>query len=408
MLSSTKSSLVLALAAGFAAVTAHHAHAEAEMPAADGTWSMGGAVRGRLDVLFDASSSNGTTSHRSFDTLILKVGYDSNSLFGTVKYRFYGGSYPYLGAPYKGHFGEVNFPEDAYVGYKINPNSRVTAGLNLVPFGSGQFFSSTFYQTLGFVIGIEDVHNVGIKYSYSGDPLSVQFGYYPVDGGNWVGNTKDSDRHSTNIVKADSYVFGGSNNVERNMLIGRGAYTIAHSATMTSEFGLSGWYSSIHNFDTHQDGGLKRLAEHFTGRYGSWQITLLAARQDISAKNPADDRILTVGGLSGSYNMAAKGNLYSADVIYNTLGAIGPVTNIAPYLSYSAFLKDESSFKTSQRLIPGIGFTIAQLPGVYAYVELLVGKNDPYVGAGQYVNGVGAGASNQWKKALYANIGYYF
>jgi len=106
--------------------------------------------------------------------------------------------------------------------------------------------------------------------------------------------------------------------------------------------------------------------------------------------------------------MAAKGNLYSADVIYNTLGAIGPVTNIAPYLSYSAFLKDESSFKTSQRLIPGIGFTIAQLPGVYAYVELLVGKNDPYVGAGQYVNGVGAGASNQWKKALYANIGYYF
>jgi hypothetical protein len=385
--------------------------ASAEDNPSDGTWTFGGALRARLDVRFDDADSSGnrtTTSHIGFDTLIVKAGYDSSTLFGAMQYRFYGGSFPYTGAPYKGQFGEVNFPVDTYLGYKFGPKDKVTAGLSPVPFGPDQFFSPTFYETLGYVMGIEDTHDVGIKYTHADDHLKIDAGFYPTTSGNWVGYSHGGDRYSTNFVKADSYVAGGSNNDERNMVIGRIGYTFPLAEKASIATGVSGWYASLHNFDTDKDGSVARVAADVTGTKGPWQTVWVVARQDIDAKNPGSNQTVTVGGYDGSYNMAAKGTFLSASFTYNDLGAVKWVTGITPYLNYSAYYKDQSDFKDSQRFIVGVSNTFAGLSGLYLYTELMVGKNDPYIGAGQYVQGLGAGAANQWKTMLYANLGFYF
>lgn len=53
---------------------------------------------------------------------------------------------------------------DAYIGYNINDNQFVQAGLQPVPFGPDRFWESNYYGGVITQIGLEDVHNLGLKY----------------------------------------------------------------------------------------------------------------------------------------------------------------------------------------------------------------------------------------------------
>ena len=53
------------------------------------------------------------------------------------------------------------------MGYKINDNSKIIAGLNPVPFGLGRFWGNTYYLGIANSAGWEDVHNLGVKYDFN-------------------------------------------------------------------------------------------------------------------------------------------------------------------------------------------------------------------------------------------------
>ncbi len=55
---------------------------------------------------------------------------------GRLDYRVY---------EYYGRLGDANWLTDAWLGYKINDNSKIIAGLNPVPFGLGRFWGNTYY-----------------------------------------------------------------------------------------------------------------------------------------------------------------------------------------------------------------------------------------------------------------------
>jgi hypothetical protein len=42
------------------------------------------------------------------------------------------------------------------------------------------------------------------------------------------------------------------------------------------------------------------------------------------------------------------------------------------------------------------------------YTEGVFGRNDPYVGAGQFNSGLAMGGDNRWKSRFIMSIGYYF
>ncbi|HJO63922.1 MAG TPA: hypothetical protein QF469_01160 [Sphingomonas sanguinis] len=71
-----------------------------------------------------------------------------------------------------------------------------------VPFDD-RYWGSSWYDSLGFVYGLEEVYKTGI------------------------GNSRDSARHSVNIVQGDSYLPFASRNAERNMVIGKARYVLA-------------------------------------------------------------------------------------------------------------------------------------------------------------------------------------
>jgi len=358
---------------------------------------LGGAIRARWDYDPDRDIQK-----FDFDTAFLTAKYNSDTWIGAAKYRFYGRAYPYQ---YTNNIGDVAFAETAWVGYKFNPNQQIQVGLNQVPFGLQPYFGSTFYETLGNVIGLEDLEEVGAKYIQQIGDWNVQAGYYLRPA--WQGKgTSKGDTYSSVVSEADSYVADGSNNQERNTVVLRVAKAL-EIGPWKSEIGLSGLTSELKNNDTGNDGRRNAVAVHYLGKNGPWGVQLQAARQQMSPRNPGTSELVTLGGYDGTYNVASRGNLYVADVSYDVGGKylFDQISGVKLYANYSAFDKTADNFKTSQRMIFGTSFSFSKL---WIATEWLYGKNDPYIGGSSYTQSLGAGGSNQWENQLYTNIGYYF
>ncbi|SEC01894.1 hypothetical protein SAMN05216178_3130 [Pseudomonas saponiphila] len=358
---------------------------------------LGGAVRARWD--YDPDRDIQTFN---FDTAILSAKYSSDTWIGAAKYRFYGGAYPYR---YTDKVGDVAFAENAWIGYRFNPEQQVQVGLNQIPFGLQPYFGSTFFETLGNVVGLEDIEQVGAKYIQQSADWNLQAGYYLRPA--WQGKgTSNGRTYSSVVSSADSYVADGSHNRERNTLVLRVARAV-QLGDWASEVGVSGLTSTLKNNDTGNDGRRNAMAVHYLGKNGPWGVQLQAARQQMSPRNPGTDELVTLGGYDGTFNVASRGNLYVADLSYDVDGKylFDQLSGVKLYANYSAFDKSASAYKTSQRMILGSSFSLSKL---WIATEWLFGKNDPYIGGSSYAQSLGAGGSNQWENQVYVNIGYYF
>lgn len=358
---------------------------------------LGGAIRARWDYDPDRDIQK-----FNFDTVFPTAKYTSDSWIGAAKYRFYGHSYPYK---YTKHVGDVSFPEYAWVGYKFNPEQQIQVGLNQMPFGLQPYFGSTFFETLGNVVGLEDVEQMGAKYIQQTGDWNIQAGYYVRPA--WQGKgTSNGRTYSSVVSQADSYVTDGSDNQERNTVVLRVAKAL-DLGPWKSEVGLSGLTSSLENNDTDRDGRRNAVAVHYVGKNGPWGVQLQAARQQMSPRNPGTDELVTFGGYDGTYNVASRANLYVADLSYDVTGKylFDQISGIKLYANYSAYQKSAAGFDDSQRVILGSSFSMSKL---WVATEWLIGKNDPYIGGSDYGQSLGAGGSNQWENQLYVNVGYYF
>ncbi|MED5610672.1 porin [Pseudomonas sp. JH-2] len=357
---------------------------------------LGGALRGRLDYDPDRDISK-----FSFDTFFLTADYHSDTWIAAAKYRFYGDAYPY---EYTDRVGDIAFAEYAWVGYRFSAQRQVQVGQTPIPFGLLPYFGSTFFETLGNVIGLEDTQDIGVKYLQNTDGWDLQAAYYPIPAEQGRGTSRGGRTYGTSVATADDYVADGSDNHERNILVGRLARKF-EAGGWNSEIGASVLGSTLDNRDTDENGSRYAFALHYSGKRGPWGIQAQATRQQMNAKNPGTDELISFGSFDGTFNVAAKGNLYVADLSYDIPGRYGWLSGIKLYGNYSLFDKDESAFSDSQRLILGSSFSLGPL---WIALEWLHGRNDPYIGGSDYTQSLGAGGTGHWENQLYSNIGYYF
>ncbi|VFR37059.1 FIG00351138: hypothetical protein [plant metagenome] len=126
------------------------------------------------------------------------------------------------------------------------------------------------------------------------------------------------------------------------------------------------------------------------------------ARQDIDLPAARETHVITVGGFDASYNIATKGTVVFAEVGW-PLTVAGQPFDL--YASLSRFTKDEADSKVSRRLILGAAWSTHRL---HISSELLVGRNDPSVGAGQYMAGAAQGGGDKYKVSLFTVVDYQF
>ena len=194
-------------------------------------WSVSGFVRGNYQYKEYAESEK---SKAQISDVRLNLNYKKDQVDGKITAR----------CVQFNEMCDLMTLSDAYLGYQLDEQQKVTVGLQPIPFGIGTYWDSSFYESMMYTIGMQDTHNIGIRYDLSQDQQSWSFGYFPKDGGNYKGDSKDASRYSANFIE------GVSDNAtqidEKNMLMMRYAYQ-GQEDTAGYTLGSSVWYSFLDN-----------------------------------------------------------------------------------------------------------------------------------------------------------------
>lgn len=328
-----------------------------------------------------------------FDTARIDLAYNRGSWLGSAQYRYY----HYRNA------SETHFLHHAWVGYRFDDATQIHLGVNPIPFGILPFASNNYFFSLGYYVGLEDSYNLGAKVLHRSGPFDLQLGFYPRDGGHWRGASESSARYTFNIVPE-----GAIRNRERDTAVARAAYTFTHRAGWTSALGLSVLGGRVPNETTGRTGRRGAGALHYKGEYGQWGLMLQAARYSIRPENPpgADRRIVIMGAYDFPYQVAARGDLYVANLSYRLARKVGPLTDVTLYSNYSQLHKRVAGFRDSYQQVFGVSFNASDK--VLVYVDYLLGRQHPYIGPNFTTGFAAGGADGGWHRRVNVNVGYYF
>ncbi|MEN8336428.1 hypothetical protein ABFO74_00350 [Acinetobacter baumannii] len=375
-------------------LVALHANAELKIGSKDGEYGeldISGIIRAKYQHKdFRVSTQN---NRIEFDVAILNINYDSQKWFGRMEYRCY----------QTDKFCDFSIPVDGYMGYKLNNQDNLTLGLQPLPFGPGQFWDNSFYESINSTLGLQDIHNVGLKYHFELLPETrIDLAYFVTDGGNYYGNSHDSSRYSSNVVTSSDPLKTNLN--EKNMWVARIDQDLKFLSTDDLKVSVGGsyWYSDIENKKTSTDGNRNTWAVFNRINYKNLNVVLTGGRQSISNEDTLSPASSTFGSFDSEYDIANKGYFYTVDTSY-TFKNVKDSLNVTPYVVFSGFNKKEQGFDDSQRNIVGVAW---DYKNVSLYTEYLMSKNDPFVGGTG--SSLAAGDDGKWNKLLNVMLVYNF
>ncbi|WP_130803244.1 porin [Acinetobacter ihumii] len=367
-------------------------------PQADiGQLTLSGAIRTRyLTKNYQQPANEGQNNDWRLADIRLVLDYENRNWLASVDARCY--QYDRL--------CDAVFLRHAWMGYQLNDEQRLRVGLQPIDFGLGEFWGSSYYETLMNTVGFEDISNLGVQYQINHDDYHASLGFYPRDGGNYTGTSKDASRYSANFVEADDLT-AGTHLKEKNMWIARLTKTFQFDAShkLATELGTSFWYSDLENKVTQRQGHRNTWNIFATTQYAQWQWLSLYGEQKIKNQDIIFPDSSTLGAFDTNYQLANKGRYVVNEINYTFEQPYFHLENIKPYLSHSRFFKDSATAKDSERLIGGVAFNYKAI-GVQA--EYIMSRNDPMNGGDAQSLAQGNAEHNGWDNMFYLAVGYYF
>lgn len=350
-------------------------------------------VSGFLRAKFQDKGWTDNDQKLTFDAARINLDYTSQHAFGRVEYRCYQFS----------SLCDFSTIVDAYAGFKINDKHILQAGLQAVPFGPGRFWESNYYGGVITQIGLEDVHNVGLKYQAKFDTgTQVEVGYFTGDGGSYQGPySSDASRYTTNFVKPEDSSLTHLD--ETKMKIVRVQQTLGGLPEgVSSTVGASYWASDIDNKTLGVTGDRKAWAVFGNVGYKQLNVDLTVGNNKIDNRDPVTPKTSLMGSFDDNFMVANEGNFYTADVSY-TFKDVGKFSKISPHYMYSNYAKTEDGFKDSTRQILGVN---AYYNNFLFVADYIIGKNDFLIGgpADSYAQGSASKSENQ----LNLQVSYLF
>lgn len=351
------------------------------------------SVSGFVRAKYQDKSWSENDHDLSFDAAQVNLDYTSPKVFGHVEYRCY--QYEKL--------CDFSTLVDAYAGYNINDKHLIQAGLQPVPFGPGRFWESNYYGGVVTQIGLEDIHNLGVKYQGKFDTgTKVELGYFTGDGGSYSGPySEDASRYTTNFVKPEDPTLTHLD--EKNMLIARVQQELGGMPKgVSTSVGASYWYSDIDNKTLNETGDRKAWSVFANTAYNDLTFGLTVGQNDVDNKDPINPKASLMGSFDDNFMVANKGMFYTADVSY-ALKNVGKLDAITPYAMYSSYDKSEDGYKNSSRNLVGVATYYKNLAFVAEYI---MGKNDFLIGgpADSYAEGSDGKTHKLLNLQLYYNF----
>ena len=123
------------------------------------------------------------------------------------------------------------------------------------------------------------------------------------------------------------------------------------------------------------------------------------------APTGVDDRLVLFGNLGSTRLIAAEGTLVNLNLRHFWEPNGKWLKRYNAYINYSHLFKDESEFKDSRIVNPGM---LLDMGPFWIWVDLIVGKNAWYLNDSPEMSGLGAGGTDDWETRFNVNFEWYF
>ena len=306
----------------------------------------------------------------------------------------------YVNAEFR-HYAEAfggGMLKQGWFGYRFNEKNELQLGLTQVPFGIQQYNSHNWFFNLGYYVGLEDDHDMGIKYTNTAGNLEYQIAYFK--------NAEELVFGDVSAVSAARYSYDVAGN---NKEVHQGNIKILYNwgDSFKSRFGASMQYGGLYNILTHEMGDHYAFALHYEANYQLWNLKTEAMVVAHNPKNQAgnSEAVITMAAYGAPYEVAADFNMYTFAIARNVPVEWGPISNLQFYNDFGYMQKKETSFEDSYMNVTGVLITAGHL---YTYIDYAAGYNHSWLG-GNFVNDFAAGSpSAQWEARFNINFGFYF
>jgi len=376
MKKSTK--FMLSMVATAIALTGFNASAEEQE---DGI-NLGGAVRVNYGYKDYNEASKDKGGDLTFDMAAIKFDGKKGDWGLAAEYRF---------------TSSTDYIKYGYGIYNIDPEWQLQFGINKVPFGNRDFISNSWWFGIPYYLGFEDDHDVGVKAVYNSGGWHTDLAFYK----NAEYGPTENKRYATDLytgtINGTEY-----NNEETNQVNVRQTYTAEHEGGSTT-FGGSVQYGQIYNNKTGNTGDRYAAALHLDSSYNGWNLQLQAMQYEYDAADAVDSNKIGVSVVSWQYEIASKGQAYSANIAktfntdwgsvkcYNDFGLMTPDV-------------DDSSYDNSMQNVTGCAVSAGP---TYTMFDFVMGKNMTFSTANNDHVGLPE-MGDDWDKRVNINFGYYF
>ncbi len=300
--------------------------------------------------------------------------------------------------------------KQGWVEYDFSENKNLQIGLTQVPFGITQYNSNNWFFNMTYYLGLEDDHDMGIKYSFSGEQWEYSLAFFKNAEELNFGSYSDvsHSRYSYDISSIDLNGDGNPDlrNKETNQLNGKVAYKI-QNGTFNHKIGVSGQLGGLHNLDSGETGNHFAYAGHYEMQAGRVAVKAQMAGYGHNPENPSGEPTNVVGmaAYGAPYLVAANGKIYTLCLSYSLPVDWHPVSNLQFYNDFGYLDKSVTEFKNSIMNVTGVLVTAGN---VFTYIDAAAGKDHPWLGP-EWTNGLAAGTENaSWHLRFNINLGYYF
>ncbi|RTR30130.1 hypothetical protein [Shewanella atlantica] len=350
--------------------------------AAEDGIDVGGAVRVNYAYKDYSEASKDKGGDLTFDMAAIKFNGKKGDWGLSAEYRF---------------TSSTDYIKYGYGYYDIDTDWQLQFGINKVPFGNPGFISNSFWFGIPYYLGFEDDHDIGIKAVYESNSWHTDLAFYKSPEYGPGENKRYATDLYTGTINGTEY-----HNEETNQLNLRQTYKFEHAGGSTT-VGGSVQVGQIYNSKTGNTGDRYAAALHLDSSYNGWNLQLQAMQYEYDAADAADPNKIGVSVVSWQYEIASKGQSYSANIakivstdwgslkFYNDFGLMTPDV-------------EDQSYDDSLQNVTGVAIAAG---ATYTMIDFIMGKNMTFSTANNDHVGLPE-MGDDWDKRVNINFGYYF
>lgn len=290
------------------------------------------------------------------------------------------------------------FLKQGWVGYQFNEKNQLHLGLVYVSFGIKQYNSHNWFFNITYYVGLEDDHDMGIKYLHTDENWEYAFAFFKnAEELNFGGGMENnSSRYSYDVV---------GRNKETNQFNGKIVRKFGES--IQHKIGFSAQYGSLYNLDTQKNGNHYALGLHYEFDWKKWNLKseIITVSHSPKNKEGQSNKIIKMGAYGTSYEVASEFNMFTFALSRKIEVEWGPISQIEVYNDFGYMQKKKKEFTDSMMNVTGMLVTAGQL---YTYIDYAAGYNHSWLG-GNFIDDFSSGNPDEtWEVRFNINIGYYF